>query len=286
MSGSALLRFGPHEFDGSRAYIVGVLNVTPDSFSDGGLYDRPDRAVARGVALAAAGADLIDVGGESTRPQGARAVDAAEECERVVPVIRELARRGLAVSVDTTKAAVADAAVAAGAVVVNDISGGAFDPDIIGVAAATGAGYVLGHVRGTNLAEVHAAEDDPPSFDDVVAELAAGLRRLPDPLRRRTIVDPGLGFGKGLAQNLELTRRAGELGRRLGAPVMLGPSRKRYIGRLTGADAAERDPGTVGAALAGVEAGAQFVRVHNVELLHPALVVYQHSRAGSGELCE
>lgn len=264
-------------FDWTRTYVMGVLNVTPDSFSDGGQFVDPAVAIAAGMAMRGQGADLIDVGGESTRPQGARAVDAGEESARVVPVIRGLVERGVPVSIDTTKAAVAAAALAAGAEVVNDISGGLFDPAILAVAAEAGAVFVCGHVRGRTLAEVHAAEQAPPSFDEVAAELGARLAALPAGLRERTIVDPGLGFGKRLAQNLELTRRAGELRGRLGRPVMLGPSRKRYLGELTGAAVGDRDAATVGAALAGAAAGADFLRVHAVHLLAPALVVYEAS---------
>jgi dihydropteroate synthase len=264
-------------FDWTRTYVMGVLNVTPDSFSDGGAFLAPGAAIAAGVALREHGADLVDVGGESTRPSGARPVDAAEELERVVPVIRGLVARGVPVSIDTTKAAVAAGALAAGAEVVNDISGGLFDPVLLQVTADAGAAYVCGHVRGRDLAAVHAAEQAPPTFDEVAAELAARLDALPAGLRERTLVDPGLGFGKGVAENLELSRRAGELRARLGCAVMLGPSRKRYLGELTGAPVGERDAATVGAALAGVAGGADFVRVHAVHLLAPALVVYEAS---------
>jgi dihydropteroate synthase len=266
--------------DWSRAYIVGVLNVTPDSFSDGGLYQEVDAAVARGLELAADGADIVDVGGESTRPQGARPVDAAEEIERVAPVIRELAGRGLTVSVDTTKAAVARAAVDAGAELVNDISGGLFDPAIAEVTADAGAAYVVGHVRGRTLAEVHRAERAPPTFDEVARELERRLEAMPAGLEGKLVVDPGLGFGKRTAQNLELSRRAGELAAQLGCAVMVGPSRKRFLGELTGAPAAERDPATVGASLAAVAGGAHLVRVHAVKLLRPALLVYEAIRGG------
>lgn len=265
-------------FDWSRVYIVGVLNVTPDSFSDGGQYATIKTAVTRGIELAAAGADMIDIGGESTRP-GAAPVDVAVEIERVVPVIAELARRiPVPLSVDTTKAEVARAALEAGAEVVNDVSGGAFEPAIIDVAASLGAAYVCGHVRGTNLAAVHAAQAEPPDPEQVSFELAARIARLPLRLRHRTIVDPGLGFGKLAPQNLALIRWAGELSRGTGCPVMVGPSRKRFIRALTGAEAGDLDTldrGSLGACLAAVACGAHLVRVHNVELVKPALVVYE-----------
>ncbi len=274
----APIELGRLRLDWSRVYVVGVLNVTPDSFSDGGLYAGVEAAIARGLELSGRGADLVDVGGESTRPQGARAVSAAEEAERVVPVVRALAERGVAVSIDTTKADVARAALAAGARVVNDIAGGGFDPAIFEATAEAGAVYVLGHARGRNLAELHAGEVDPPTFEEVAAELHARLARLPQALRGRVIADPGLGFGKQTAQNLELIRRSGELGRLLGVPVMVGPSRKRFLGELTGLPVGERDGATVGACLAAAEAGAHLVRAHDVELLAPALKVYEACR--------
>lgn len=259
--------------DWSRPYLVGVVNATPDSFSDGGLHAAPGVAIAHGKKLAAAGADIVDVGGESTRP-GAVPVPTEEELRRVVPVIRGLVQElSVPISVDTSKADVARAALDAGAQVVNDISGGRFDPAILEVAEAAGAAFVLGHVRGGSLAEVHGAAE-PPQYAEIAAELGAALEQLPDSLRRRTIVDPGLGFGKGTALNLELTRRAGELGAALGRPVMIGPSRKRFLGELTGAAVGERDAATVGAALAAVACGAQLVRVHEVAGLRPALQLF------------
>jgi dihydropteroate synthase len=258
--------------DWSRPYLVGVVNATPDSFSDGGLHAGLRAAVEHGKRLAAAGADILDIGGESTRP-GAVPVPAEEELRRVVPVIRVLARElEVPISVDTTKAEVARAALDAGAQVVNDVAGGRFDPEITRVTAAAGGAYVLGHLRGDTLAEVHDAPR--PSYDQVVAELGAALAGLPGTLRDRTIVDPGLGFGKGTAENLELTRRAGELGAALGCAVMLGPSRKRFLGELTGAEVGARDHATVGAALAAVACGAHLVRVHDVAGVKEALAVF------------
>jgi dihydropteroate synthase len=281
------MRFAPFQFrhvslDWSRPYLVGIVNVTPDSFSDGGAWSTPAAAVAHGELLAEAGADVLDIGGESTRPGAAR-VSESEELDRVLPVIEGLAGRvPLPLSVDTTRAAVARAALAAGAEVVNDISGGLFDPAIAEVAAGAGAAYVCGHVRGASVAAVHAAEASPPSYEEVAFELGARVMALPAALRHRTIVDPCLGFGKGTAQNLELTRQAGALGAALGCPVMIGPSRKRFLGELCGGAAVgERDPATVGAALAAVAAGAQLVRVHDVKLLRPALIVYDAVMGGA-----
>jgi dihydropteroate synthase len=260
---------------------MGVVNVTPDSFSDGGRFSGPggvESAVAHGEALAAAGADLLDVGGEATNPR-ALAVDAAEERRRILPVIEALATRvRVPISVDTTKAEVARAAVEAGAEVINDVSGGRFDPDMTG--AIGDAAYVLGHLRGSNLREVFAAEA-PASFADVIAELTAQLAALPAAARARTIVDPGLGFGKGAdpAGNVSLLAHAGAIGAALGCPTMVGPSRKRFLAKLIGSsDESDLDAATVGACLAAVAGGVNIVRVHNVSLLRPALVAYWSTR--------
>lgn len=271
------LSFRRLALDWSRAVLVGVVNVTPDSFSDGGLYRAADDAIARGRELAAAGAPILDVGGESTRP-GSRPVAAAAEIERVIPVIEALAEiPGVAVSIDTTKAAVAERALAAGAELVNDIAGGRFDPAITEIAAGAGAAYVIGHLRGDDLASAHAAT--PPTVDEVIAELGAGISALPAALAGRVIADPGLGFGKDTAANLALTRAAGRIADALQCPVMLGPSRKRFLGELTGAPVGERDAATVGAALAGVAAGAQLIRVHDVARLAPALISFEAALA-------
>jgi dihydropteroate synthase len=262
-----------------RPLIMGVVNVTPDSFSDGGRFVDREAAIAHGISLAADGADILDVGGEATNPR-ATPIGAQEEIDRVVPVIEGLAARALPVriSIDTTKAAVARAARAAGATIVNDISGGRFDPAIFAAAAGAEA-YIAGHLRGTSIAEVFAAEAGAaPTWREVVAELAARLSAMPPALVETTWVDPGIGFGKGAdpATNLELCRRAGELGRALGRPVVVGPSRKRFLARLIGnaPDAAALDAATVGACLLAASSGARVLRVHNVALLRPALIAY------------
>jgi dihydropteroate synthase len=276
--GLATIELRSARFDWSRVYVAGVLNVTPDSFSDGGSFLDLDTAVAHARALVHAGADLIDVGGESTRP-GASAVDESTERARVLPVVRALSQElGVPVSVDTTKASMARAALAAGAEIINDISGGRFDPEMPAVVADAGGVYVCGHVRGSNVREAHAAEGTPPGYEEVAAELAERLAAMPAALCDRVVIDPGLGFGKRTPQNLELLRRAGELGARLGCPVMVGPSRKRFIAELTGdqgRDMALRDRGTVGACLAAAASGAQLVRTHDVALLVPALRVFE-----------
>lgn len=257
---------------------MGIVNVTPDSFSDGGAYPSVSDAVARGEQLVAAGADLIDIGGESTRP-GAREVSAAEEIDRVCPVVEALASRvGAPLSVDTTKATVARAAVAAGAELVNDVSGGLFDAGMVAAVTELGVAYVCSHLRGGSIAEVHRREAAPPSFAEVVAELGQRLAQLPGSVRARTIADPGIGFGKPAALNVELLSRVGEIVARLDRPIMVGPSRKRFLGTITGLDVAHRDAATVGASLAAVAGGAHVVRVHSVQALRAALVVFEAIR--------
>jgi dihydropteroate synthase len=258
---------------GERTAVMGIVNVTPDSFSDGGAFLDPEAAVAHGLRLAAEGADLLDVGGESTRP-GAQPVPEEEELRRVVPVVRELAARaGVPVSVDTTKAAVAEAALAAGARLVNDVSALRFDPRLGEVAARAGAALVIMHMQGDPRTMQQA-----PRYDDllgeVIAELAAGLGRAtaagvdPD----RIVVDPGIGFGKTLEHNLELLGRLGELAG-LGRPVLVGPSRKAFIGRLLDRPASDRIEGTIAACCLAAARGAHLVRVHDVGAVRRALRV-------------
>jgi dihydropteroate synthase len=261
---------------------MGVLNVTPDSFADGGRWADRAAAVAHGVQLRQHGADLVDVGGESTRP-GAERVDAATEAARVVPVIRELAAAGVPLSVDTTRAAVAAAALEAGAAVVNDVSGGLADPAMIKVVADAGCPYVIMHWRGHSR---HMAE--LARYRDVVADVCAELRaRIDEALAAgvaadRIIVDPGLGFAKTAEHNWQLTERIDEL-LGLGYPVLLGASLKRYLGRLL-ADPAGTDrpvPGRVAATVAtsvlAFAAGAWGVRVHDVRGTVDALAVWRAS---------
>jgi len=280
--------FPPIEFrhsrlDWSRPYVMGVVNATPDSFSHGGRFTSVDDAVAHALQLEADGADIIDIGGESTRPVGAARVSAEVEIARVIPILDRLTvRTRAALSVDTTKAEVARAALAAGAELVNDISGGRFDPDLTAACAEAGAAIVCGHVRGATIAEVHSSESAPPTFDQVADELGQRLAALPTGLRLRALCDPGLGFGKRAPQNLELSRRAGELAARLSCPVMLGPSRKRFLGELTGRPVGDRDAATIGAALAAAAAGANVIRVHDVAGVVAALRVFRAVR-GEGE---
>lgn len=262
--------------------LMGVLNVTPDSFSDGGAHADVDAAVRAGLALVEDGADLLDVGGESTRP-GAAAVPVAIELARVVPVLRALRQRtAVPLAIDTTKAEVAHAALDAGATIVNDISGGRWDALMLPLCDERGATFIAGHLRGHDLASVHTAAS--PSFDEVVTELAERVAAVTVALRGRMFVDPGLGFGKGTAENLELLQRLGELRARLGLPVLVGPSRKRFLGELTGRALHERDDATVGACLAAAAAGADMLRVHDVRRVRDALVVFEQARPRPGAL--
>lgn len=244
-----------------RCLVMGVLNVTPDSFSDGGSWYDADAAIAHGLALAAEGADVVDVGGESTRP-GATPIDADEELRRVRPVVRALAAEGVVVSVDTTRAAVAEAALADGARIVNDVSGGLADPSLVKVVAATGAPYVLMHSRGP--------ADAPADYADVVEDVCAELsRRLYDAVEAgvhpdRVVLDPGLGFAKNAAHNLALLAALPRLVA-LGPPVLVGASRKSFLGSLLGGrDVADRDDATQATTALAAWHGAWGVRVHAV----------------------
>ena len=259
---------------GERTLVMGIVNVTPDSFSDGGMFDDADDAVKHGLRLLHEGADLLDVGGESTRP-GSDPVSADEERRRVLPVIQRLRREApqAVLSVDTRKAEVAKDALAAGAEVVNDIGAGA-DPEMFGVVAPTGAGIVLMHMRG----EPKTMQDDP-SYDDVVAEVRTFLAERIEAAvvagigRDRICIDPGIGFGKGLEHNLQLLRAIGSF-RDLGVPVLAGVSRKRVIGTLSGAeDPGDRLEGTLGAVAWCAGRGVDVVRVHDVAQTSRALRV-------------
>lgn len=269
-----VLMCGGHEIAlGARTYVMGVLNVTPDSFSDGGHYNHIDAAVAHAQAMLAAGADIIDVGGESTRP-GAAAVSPMQEQARVLPVIEGLVARGIrAISVDTRRASTARQALAAGASWLNDVSALA-DPEMPAVAATADA-TVLMHMRGTP----ETMQAGPIAYDNVVDDVRAVLDRAlargidaglsPD----RVLFDPGIGFGKTLVHNLELTRALSAM--RTGvAGVLYGPSRKRFLGELTGIERPDmRDMATVGAIAFAACHGADIVRVHNVAAARQALLV-------------
>jgi len=258
-------------FPRERVTVVAVLNTTPDSFSDGGRLVGDggavdvDAAVAAAARMIAAGAQMLDVGGESTRP-GASEVPLAIEIDRTAPVVEALAKRfAVAISIDTRKAEVAEAALAAGARVVNDVSGLRFDPALAAVAAAAGASLIVGHLRGTP----ETMQQDP-RFDDVVAEVttelghsvaAARAAGIPE---QRLAVDPGIGFGKRLEDNLALLANLGRLRAALGLPVLVGPSRKAFLGVLTGDPVECRGTATAAACAVAIFAGADAVRVHDV----------------------
>jgi dihydropteroate synthase len=256
-----------------RTRVMGIVNVTPDSFADGGRWLAAEAAVAHGLALAEQGADILDVGGESTRP-GAAAVPLDEELRRVVPVVRELARQTtVPVSVDTSKAEVARQALAAGACLVNDVTALAGDPAMRAVVAAAGAGAVLMHMRGTPR-----DMQREPRYDDVVAEVQAALAEhlaaacRAGIARASLLVDPGIGFGKTLQHNLALLAglpRLAALG-----PVLVGASRKRFVGELTGAPVEARLAGSLAAAVWCAQQGAAVVRVHDVRETCDALRVW------------
>lgn len=253
--------------------LIGIVNVTPDSFSDGGRFTSVDRAVAQAEHLVAGGCELLDVGGESTRP-GSTPVPVAEEIERVVPVIAELARRALGpVSVDTRKAAVARAALAAGAAVINDVSGLAFDPELAPLVAASGAGVIVMHMRGTPD-----TMDARAVYRHVAAEVAAELggatarAEAAGVPHERIVVDPGFGFAKTPEQNFRLLDElASVVG--VGYPVAVGPSRKRFLGAATGRPVEDRDRATAVACALAWERGARLFRVHDAALACEALRV-------------
>ncbi len=251
--------------------VMGIVNVTPDSFSDGGLYFDPQAAIVHGRELAAAGADVLDIGGESTRP-GADPVGAQEELSRVIPVIEGLA--GVApISIDTSKAEVASAAIGAGASIVNDVTALAGDTGMAAVCAGNGVEVVLMHMPG----EPRTMQDDP-HYDDPVTEIRDFLlgrveaATVAGIARERIWIDPGIGFGKTVEHNLELLRGTERLVA-TGLPVLVGPSRKAFIGRIDGSPEADRVGGTIAACLAAADGGASMVRVHDVAPVVQALKV-------------
>jgi dihydropteroate synthase len=261
--------------------VMGVVNVTPDSFSDRGLFLDPAQAIAHGRALSADGADLIDVGGESTRPPGvggpddpgAEPVPAEEERRRVVPVVERLASAGIAVSIDTAKAPVAEAALDAGAEMVNDVMALRGDPDLAGLCAERDCEVVLMHMRGTPR-----TMQLKPTYEDVVDDVKAFLvERIEFATgegiaEERIWVDPGIGFGKTVEHNLELLRRLGELGE-LGRPICVGTSRKSFIGNITGRPVDQRLGGTIASCVLAYANGVEMLRVHDVREVREALAV-------------
>lgn len=257
---------------------MGVVNVTPDSFSDGGRFFDAGRAVEHGLRLAAEGAAILDVGGESTRP-GAEPVPVDEELRRVIPVVKSLAAAtDAAVSIDTSKAAVAREALAAGASVVNDVTGLQGDPEMLGVVAASDCRVGVMHMQG----EPRTMQGDP-RYDDVVGEVMAYLAERRNALeavgidRERLLLDPGIGFGKTLEHNLELLRRIAEF-HELGCPLLVGHSRKRFLGQVLGDPDADRTGATLGVSVYLASQGVQVVRVHDVGLTVDALGAFSAAR--------
>lgn len=257
-----------------RPLVMGILNVTPDSFSDGGKHNHVDAAVQVALQMESDGADIIDIGGESTRPYS-DPVAAEEELERVIPVIRRLAPQlSIPISVDTSKAAVAEAAVLAGAEIINDVTGLEGDPAMASVAASSGVGVCVMHMQGTPQ-----TMQDKPTYEDVVEDIYRYLKaRLQFCVEAgidasRVCLDPGIGFGKTHLHNIQLLRSTARFCE-LNSPVLIGHSRKGFVGKILGDKTSDRDAGTLGVTLAVAAAGADLVRVHNVKLTVDALKLF------------
>jgi dihydropteroate synthase len=259
-----------------RPLLMGVVNVTPDSFSDGGDFLDTDAAVAQALRLLEEGADILDIGGESTRPYSTE-VAADEELNRVLPVIEAIHRQrpSAVMSIDTSKAAVAERALTHGVEIINDVTGLCADPAMMALAARSGAGVCVMHMQGTPQ-----TMQDDPHYDDVVSEVHDYLRQRRDALlaagiaRERTCLDPGIGFGKTHQHNITLMAHCWRL-HDLGCPLLVGHSRKAFIGKLIGDKTADRTAGTVGGALALAVQGVQIIRVHDVAAVRQALVLFE-----------
>jgi dihydropteroate synthase len=265
---------------GKRTLVMGVLNVTPDSFSDGGLYFDKQLAIDRALQMVEEGADIIDIGGESTRPFS-DPVPLEEELRRVIPVIEAIAPKvAVPISIDTYKAKVASEALQAGASIVNDISGLRFDPDLARVVSENGAGLILMHIKGTPK-----TMQLDPHYEDVILEIKEFLKESikkaesegvhPDSI----VIDPGIGFGKKLNHNLEIFRRLREL-EELGKPILVGPSRKSFIGEILGVPVSERLYGTLGAVAYCALKGVHIVRVHDVKAVRQVLDIIDAIESG------
>lgn len=260
---------------GQRPLLMGVLNVTPDSFSDGGRFFDPHAAIDHGLRLAAEGADLLDIGGESTRPYS-QPVPVAEEIRRVMAVIKGLQPHILIpLSIDTSKSFVAREALAAGAEIINDVTGLQSDPDMLPLAVETQAGVCVMHMQGTPQ-----TMQDHPSYDDVIVDVMNFLAERRDHLiaagieRDRLTLDPGIGFGKTHQHNLDLLASMHRF-HNLGCPILVGHSRKGFIGKVLGDKEADRTAGTIGTALSLASQGVQVLRVHDVGLIRQALLLYE-----------
>lgn len=259
-----LYTFGSVTYDlSSRTHIMGILNVTPDSFSDGGRFYEREKAIRRGLEMIEQGADFIDVGGESTRP-GSDAVPIEEELRRVIPVIEQLAEKSSTpISIDTYKSEVASHALDAGAVIVNDVRGLHFDPALVDVVSRHNASVILMHMRGTPK-----TMQQSPEYDNLIEEISEYLREGIQVAERKNIkqvfVDPGIGFGKKFEHNLEIFRKLSEF-QKLGYPILIGPSRKSFLGMILDLPTEERLEGTAAAVAVSIMHGANVVRVHDVK---------------------
>ncbi len=259
--------------------LMGILNVTPDSFSDGGKFNIVDNAIARALEMEAAGADIIDIGGESTRP-GAKPVALDDELQRTIPVIRQLAQRlRVPISIDTTKSEVARQALEAGAEIVNDISGLTFDSAMLDVCRINDAGICLMHIQGTpQTMQLN------PRYANVVSEVCEFLQQQVDRClmagipAERMCVDPGIGFGKTAEHNLELMKSVPRLQKALQRPVLIGHSRKRFLSKILGRPVEEAESGTVGVSIALAELGVDILRIHDVRSVRDALVAWDTMR--------
>lgn len=275
-------QFGTKEYDlTSRTYIMGIINVTPDSFSDGGQYFSAEAAVAHGLQLVEEGADFLDIGGESTRP-GSEPVSVEEELRRTLPVIEQLAKStSVPISIDTYKSAVAKAALEAGATIVNDISGLTFDPQMRDVVAHYKASVVLMHIQGTPK-----TMQQNPMYENVTRDVAAFLERQAQYAReagiRQIILDPGIGFGKTFEHNLQLLRELNSFSS-LGYPILIGPSRKSFIGTILNLPPNERVEGTAAAVAVSILHGANIVRVHDVKVIKRVAAVVDAIKGGFRE---
>ena len=258
----------------NKTRIMGVLNITPDSFSDGGKFLDKDKAIAQGLSMARDGADIIDVGGESTRP-GAGDLNAEEEISRTVPVIEELSKKlKIPISIDTRKSEVAEAAIKAGATMINDVSGLRYDPKLAGIAAKYGVAIILMHMKGTpqNM-------QDDPKYNNLIEEIIDGLKgsiriaKEAGIAEDKIIVDPGIGFGKSTEHNLEIIKSLGEL-KTLGRPICIGTSRKSFIGKVLNIpNADDRLAGTLATCIMAVTNGADILRVHDVRYCKEAAMI-------------
>jgi dihydropteroate synthase len=276
------LKWGKHSLElGRKTLIMGVLNVTPDSFSDGGHYFSKEQAIKQALNLVAEGADIIDIGGESTRPY-AEKVSLDQEMERVIPVIEELSKTvNVPISIDTYKAKVAHAAVRAGASIINDISALRFDPEMVSVAQAARVPLILMHMKGTpgNM-------QDNPAYDNLMGEIISFFHDVIEGAVKNgisedmIILDPGIGFGKNFNHNLMIIRDLKRLAD-IGLPVLLGSSRKAFIGKILDKTPDERDTGTMATVAAGIMNGAHIVRVHNVRMAKETAKIVDSILAGT-----